>query len=162
MTAECAPGTEYMYSTSTGQGSCKKCSPGTYQDQSGKDTCNKCPGGRNSIEGAFYVGQCKYCHMSENLLVGFIFVAPVKRLSLLWDASWLAPSTLIVLSLFVSYLSIYNLIWYVSLFLIGWKFASIYVWIKKKPSKPRPLLELLFIVTASTQSKLIGTNSSSY
>ena len=54
-----------------------------------------------------------------------------------------------------------NLIWYVSLFLIGWKIASISVWMKKT-SKPCPLLELLFFVTASTQSKLIGSNSSSY
>ena len=55
-----------------------------------------------------------------------------------------------------------NLIWYVSLFLIGWKIGSISVWMKKNPSKPRPLLELLFVVTAPTQSKLIGTKSSSH
>ena len=54
-----------------------------------------------------------------------------------------------------------NLIWYASHFLIGWNIASISVWMKNK-SKPRPLLELLFVVTASTQSKLIGTNSSSH
>ena len=71
--------------------------------------------------------------------------------------TWTMPATTVLK------LSLNNLIWYVSLFLIGWKIASISVWIKKKkPSKPRPLLEFLFVVTASTQSKLVGTNSSSH
>ena len=55
-----------------------------------------------------------------------------------------------------------NLIWYVSHFLIGWKIASISVWMKKKNKQATPPFELLFVVMASTQSKLIGTNSSSH
>ena len=55
----------------------------------------------------------------------------------------------------------YNLIWGVSPFLIGWKVISIFEWMKKI-WKPRPFPELLPVVTASTQSKLIGTNSSSH
>ena len=34
------------------------------------------------------------------------------------------------------YIFINNLIWYVSLFLIGWKIASISVWMKKKQATP--------------------------
>ena len=87
--------------------------------------------------------------------------------------SWCVWFKVIVMCMIQSYHDVYdsklswcvwfnNFIWYVLLFLIGWKIASISVLMKKKTSKPHPLLELLFVVTASTQSKLIGTNSSSH
>ena len=69
---------------------------------------------------------------------------------------WLITESVIVRKPFSN-----NLIWGVSPFLIGWKVISIFEWMKKI-WKPRPFPELLPVVTASTQSKLIGTNSSSH